>query len=97
MLTRIYKTGLKPWEWKRMTLGEFLDYEHGFEFRKAEEWNLTRHQMWASLAAMGGKDTKQPKDLVPLWVDNIGKDLEKSKEKEYLSDEIVKKWVNSIE
>lgn len=95
MLTRIYRTGLKPWEWKRMTLGEFLDYEHGFEFRKAEEWDIARNLMWASLAAMGYKET--PKDLRPLWIDNIGKDIEKSKEKEYLSDEIVRKWVNSIE
>lgn len=97
MLTRIYRTGLKPWEWKRMTLGEFLDYEHGFEFRKAENWDIARNLMYASLAAMGGSDIPKPDELRPLWIDNIGKDLEKSKEKEYLSDEIVRKWVNSIE
>lgn len=53
--------------------------------------------MWASLAAMGGKDAPKAEELVPLWIDNIGKVLEKPKEKEYLSDDIVKKWVNSIE
>lgn len=80
-----------------MTFGEFLDYEHGFEFRRAYEWERTRKIMWASLAAMGGKDAPKATDLVPLWTDNIGKVLEKPKEKEYLSDDIVKKWVNSIE
>lgn len=97
MLTRIYRTGLKPWEWKRMTLGEFLDYEHGFNFRLAHDWDMTRNIMWASMAAMGGDKVPEPHKIYPLWIDNIGKDLEKSKEKEYLSDEIVKKWVNSIE
>ena len=96
MLSRINRTGLKPWEWKRMSLGEFLDYEYGYEFRKAEQLDAIRHIMWSNLAAMGVKDTKQPKDIMPLWTDNIGIDLEKSKEKEYLSDEIVKKWVNSL-
>ena len=80
-----------------MTLGEFLDYEYGYEYRKAELLDSTRHIMWASLAAMGGKEAKQPKDIIPLWIDSIGKDFEKTKEKEYLSDDIVKNWVNSIE
>jgi len=80
-----------------MTLGEFYDYEYGYEFRKAEELNVARHIMWSNLAAMGGKDTKQPNEIMPLWIDKIGIDIEKSKEKEYLSDEIVKKWINSLE
>lgn len=80
-----------------MTFGEFLDYEHGFEFRRAYEWERTRKIMWASLAAMGGKDAPKAEELVPLWTDSIGKVLEKPKEKEYLSDDIVKKWVNTIE
>jgi hypothetical protein len=80
-----------------MTLGEFLDYEYGFEFRKAELLDSTRHIMWASLAAMGGKDVQQPKEIIPLWIDRIGVAFEKIKEKEYLSDDIVKNWVNSIE
>jgi hypothetical protein len=80
-----------------MTFGEFLDYEYGHLYRNAELLNSTRHIMWASLAAMGGKDAKKPKELIPLWTDSIGIDFEKPKEKEYLSDDIVKKWVNSIE
>lgn len=80
-----------------MTFGEFLDYEYGFEFRKAEQFNMIRHQMWASLVSMGAKDIKQPKDILPLWIDDIGKHNNKIKEKEYLSDDIVKKWINSIE
>lgn len=80
-----------------MTFGEFLDYEYGHLYRNAELMNSTRNIMWASLAAMGGSSAKQPKDIIPLWIDNIGKVLEKPKEKEYLSDDIVKKWVNSIE
>lgn len=79
-----------------MTLGEFLDYEHGFEFRKAEDWDITRNLMWASLASMGGDKVPNPKDLIPLWTDKIGKRIEKTKEKEYLSDEVVLKWVNSL-
>lgn len=80
-----------------MTLSEFLDYEHGFEIRKAEEWEKVRELMWASLAAFGGKDAPKPKELVPLWTDNIGKVLEKPKEKEYLSDELTNKWLNSLD
>jgi hypothetical protein len=80
-----------------MTFGEFLDYEHGFEFRRAYEWERTRKIMWASLAAMGGKETPSPKELQPLWTDNIGKVLEKPKEKEYLSDELTHKWLNSLD
>lgn len=88
---------MKPWEWKRMTLSEFLDYEHGFEIRKAEDWEKVRELMWASLAAFGGKDAPKPKELVPLWTDNIGKVLEKPKEKEYLSEELTNKWLNSLD
>lgn len=80
-----------------MTFGEFLDYEYGHLYRSAELMNSTRNIMWASLAAMGGSDGKQPKDIIPLWTDSIGMDFEKAKEKEYLSDDIVKKWINSIE
>jgi|688.fasta_scaffold469440_2 hypothetical protein len=80
-----------------MTFGQFLDYEYGFEYRNALQFNMIRHQMWASLAAMGGKEVKQPKDILPLWIDDIGKHNNKIKEKEYLSDDIVKKWINSIE
>jgi hypothetical protein len=80
-----------------MTFGEFLDYEYGHLYRKAELMDSTRRIMWASLAAMGGKDTKQPKDMMPLWIDDIGKEIYKTKEKEYLSDDIVKNWLNSIE
>jgi hypothetical protein len=97
VLSRINRTGLKPWEWKRMTFSEFVDYEYGYEFRKAELLDSTRRIMWASLAAMGGKEAKQPKDLIPLWIDDIHKDFEKTKEKEYLSDDIVKNWLNTIE
>jgi hypothetical protein len=79
-----------------MTFGEFLDYEYGYNYRKAEILNSTRHIMWASLAAMGGKDAGQAKDIIPLWIDNIGGDFEKTKEKEYLSDDIVKQWINSM-
>lgn len=78
-----------------MTIGEFLDYEHGFEFRKAEEWDIARNIMWSSLAAMGYQ--KSPEHLRPLWIDNINKGIGNSKEKEYLSDEIVRKWINSLE
>lgn len=80
-----------------MTFGEFIDYEYGYEYRKAELLDSTRHIMWASLAAMGGSDTKKPKELIPLWTDNIGKVIEKAEEKEYISDDIVQKWINSIE
>lgn len=97
MLARIYKCGLKPYEWKKMTLSEFLDYEYGFELRRADDWDIARNIMWSSLASMGGNKTPKPKELLPLWIDNIGKRIDKTKEKEYLSDEIVKKWVNSLE
>jgi hypothetical protein len=97
MLCRIYKVGLKPYEWKQMTLSEFLDYEYGYELRRADEWDIARNIMWSSLASMGGDKVPKPKELYPLWTDNIGKRIEKTKEKEYLSDEIVKKWVNSLE
>jgi hypothetical protein len=80
-----------------MTFGEFLDYEYGFNLRQANEWELTRSIMWSSLAAMGGKDTPSPEKLFPLWIDKINRQIEKTKEKEYLSDDIVKKWINSIE
>lgn len=91
MLSRILRSGLKPWEWKRMTLGEFLDYEYGFELRKAESLDETRNIMWASLSAMGGMK-KTPKDIMPLWIDKLGK----KEEDEYLSDEAVKKWIDSL-
>ena len=52
--------------------------------------------MWASLASMGGDKVPKPKDLIPLWTDKIGKRIEKTKEKEYLSDEQVLQWVNSL-
>jgi hypothetical protein len=80
-----------------MTFGEFLDYEYGHLYRKAELMDSTRRIMWASLAAMGGKDVQQPNELWPLWIDDINKGIYKAKEKEYLSDDIVKNWVNSIE
>jgi hypothetical protein len=79
-----------------MTLGEFLDYEYGFELRKAEEWDGIRNLMWASLASMGGDKVPKPKDLIPLWTDKIAKRIEKTKEKEYLSDKEVINWVNTI-
>lgn len=85
---------MKPWEWKRMTFGEFLDYEYGYELRKAESLDETRNIMWASLSAMGGNKIL-PKDLMPLWIDKLGKT--KSKEEEYLPDEVVKKWVDSLD
>lgn len=80
-----------------MTLGQFLDYEHGFEVRKAEQWEHTRQLMWASLAAFGGSDVPSAQKIWPLWTDNIGKVLEKPKEKEYLSDELTHKWLNSLD
>jgi len=64
-----------------MTFGEFLDFEYGFEYRKAEQFNMIRHQMWASLVSMGSKDIKNPKDVLPLWIDNIEKNNYKIKEK----------------
>jgi hypothetical protein len=80
-----------------MTFGEFLDYEYGFSLRQASEWDIARSIMWSSLAAMGGKDVQAPDKLFPLWTDKLNKGFEKPKEKEYLSDDIVKKWINSIE
>ena len=77
-----------------MTFGEFLDYEYGYEFRKAESLDETRNIMWASLSAMGGNKA-QPKDIMPLWIDKLGKKVKQ--EDEYLSDELVKKWVDSLE
>jgi hypothetical protein len=75
-----------------MTFGEFLDYEYGYEYRKAEKWDETRNLMWASLSAMGG-NKQQPKDMIPLWIDKLGK---KEIEEDYLPDELVKKWVDSL-
>ena len=79
-----------------MSLGDFLDYEHGYEIRKAEDWDITRNIMWASLASMGGDKTPKPKELMPLWTDKVAKRIEKTKEKEYLSDEEVLKWINTL-
>lgn len=76
-----------------MTFGEFLDYEYGYEYRKAENLDATRNIMWASLSAMGGNKYK-PQELLPLWIDNLGKN---SKDNEYLSDEVVKKWIDSLD
>lgn len=76
-----------------MTFGEFLDYEYGYEYRKAELWDVTRNIMWASLSAMGG-NKKAPKDMLPLWIDKLGSN--KKEEEEYLPDELVKKWVDSL-
>lgn len=90
-MSRILRTGLKPWEWKKMTFGEFLDYEYGFEVRKAESLDETRNIMWASLAAMGGMK-KKPSEIMPLWIDKIGQ----KEEDVYLSDEQVKKWIDSL-
>jgi hypothetical protein len=53
--------------------------------------------MWSSLAAMGGDSVPSPAKLFPIWTDKINRQIEKTKEKEYLSDDIVKKWINSIE
>jgi len=77
-----------------MTFGEFLDYEYGYEFRKAESLDATRHIMWASLSAMGGNKHK-PQDIMPLWIDKLGKSVKQ--EQEYLPDEVVKKWIDSLD
>jgi hypothetical protein len=53
--------------------------------------------MWSSIAALAGKDAPTAKKLWPLWTDDIGKVLEKPKEKEYLSDELTNKWLNSLD
>ena len=80
-----------------MTFGEFLDYEYGFNLRYASDFEMTRGIMWSSLAAMGGDSVPSPSKLFPIWTDKINTQIEKTKEKEYLSDDIVKKWINSIE
>lgn len=48
--------------------------------------------MWASISAFGGNKIS-PEELKPLWIDKLGKN---KKEDEYLSDELVKKWVDSL-
>lgn len=78
-----------------MTFGEFLDYEYGYNYRKAESWDETRNLMWASLSAMGG-NKQQPNEIYPLWIDKLGK-KRKNEEDDYLPDELVKKWVDSLE
>lgn len=75
-----------------MSFGEFLDYEYGFEYRKAESLDETRILMWASLSAMGG-NKQNPKELMPLWIDKLG---QIKVEPEYIPDELVKKWVDSL-
>jgi len=79
-----------------MTFGEFLDYEYGQELRNADDWNRARHIMWASMASMGGNKTPQPTELVPLWIDKLKK-KKKPKKEEYLPDDVVKKWIDSLE
>lgn len=78
-----------------MTFGEFLDYEYGYNYRIAESWDETRNLMWASLSAFGGNN-KLAKDLFPLWIDKLGNN-KNSQDDEFLSDEVIKKWVDSLE
>lgn len=80
-----------------MTIGEFLDYEYGYNLRKAENWDMIRNQMWASLASMGGEKVPKPDKLIPLWIDNLKGDVEFDKEKEYLNDEQVKIWLDTLD
>lgn len=79
-----------------MTFGEFLDYEYGYNLRKAENWDMIRNQMWASLAGMGGDKVPKPDKIIPLWIDKLGKDSDSNKEKEYLTDKEVKVWLDTI-
>lgn len=78
-----------------MTFGEFLDYEYGYNLRKAEDWDMIRNQMWASLASMGGDKVPKPNKLVPLWIDKLGLD-EKDKENSYLEGEQLKVWLDTL-
>lgn len=75
--------GLKPHEWREMTLGEFFDYEWGFFYRQALEYDRMRALLLPLYKLAGDTKSQQPKDLFAIWqLDN----LEEEEEDENLLD-----------
>ena len=75
--------GLKPHEWREMTLGEFFDYEWGFFYRQALEYDRIRLLMLTIHKLAGNSKIDEPKDLFTIWqLDN----LEEEEEDENLLD-----------
>jgi len=69
--------GLKPHEWREMTLGEFFDYEWGFFYRQALEYDRTRLLMLTIHKLAGNSKIDEPKDLFTIWqLDNLGEEEE---------------------
>lgn len=84
---KCYEAGLKPWEFKRMKIGEVTDFLHGYELREAKRNNRARRIM----SAMCGED---PMEIWPLFTDV---DLFPEKKKsEFMTDEELLAFVNSL-
>jgi len=63
------RLGYTPNQLGNMTYENVILAIEGFNDEKNHELNLLRHQMWASLAAMGGKKAPKPKDILKLPTD----------------------------
>ena len=66
--------GLRPWEIKKITLGEYALMYIGYHRRHEQEWNRTRHLMYAviNFGGMGTTTTVPPSQIWPLDMDSYG-------------------------
>lgn len=67
--------GLKPAEVKALTLKEFDLMLTGYQERVEEQWDLTRHIMWATItySGMGLKKPISVQEVLPLHKDSKNK------------------------
>lgn len=74
-----------PDELGRMSFGDVILAIDGFNDALIHDYNLLRHQMWASLAAMGGKKVPSPKQIMRLPIDGADEPIKIMSKEEFLS------------
>ena len=63
------RLGFTPNQIGRMSYEDVVLSVEGFNDGQIHDFNILRHNMWASLAAMGGKKVPKPSEIISLPMD----------------------------
>ena len=73
--------GLKPWEFGRLTFGEFYELAEGYHWRTQQEQRMTAGFVASIINTCTSRDLKKPVTVELLLGDGPAKSQEKTKDK----------------